>query len=289
MKVISGLLIFCLSCPVLAREDDAAKHPDWSPDGSQLTFEAIVGGVSNVYIAELRTAKATQLSHTETMDSYPRFTPGGDSLVFVSRRYGRFSTHFVSTKTNVVSEFPTDGESLEAAVSPDGRHITFRSFLPESAEIIMTRIDGSGMRRLTNNEVEDGFPSFSSNGKSLFFHRVIGKHKQLFMLDLVSETETQLTFGDYSSAHAHQSPDGDNIVFDAEEGGDRNIFKMSLKTRTISQLTDAPGRDGYPKWSPDGKTIAFHSQRDGVMAIFLMQTDGADQRKFQVIHDHEEL
>jgi TolB protein len=131
----------------------------------------------------------------------------------------------------------------------------------------MTRIDGRGMRRLTNNEVEDGFPSFSSNGKSLFFHRVIGKHKQLFMLDLVSETETQLTFGDYSSAHAHQSPDGDNIVFDAEEGGDRNIFKMSLKTRTISQLTDAPGRDGYPKWSPDG----------------------ADQRKFQVIHDHEEL
>jgi Tol biopolymer transport system component len=69
MKVISGLLICCLSCPVLAREDDAAKHPDWSPDGSQLTFEAIVGGVSNVYIAELRTAKATQLSHTETMDS----------------------------------------------------------------------------------------------------------------------------------------------------------------------------------------------------------------------------
>lgn len=74
MKVILVLLICCLSCPVLAREDDAAKHPDWSPDGCQLTFEAVVGGVSNVYIAELKTAKATQLSHTEAMDSYPRFT-----------------------------------------------------------------------------------------------------------------------------------------------------------------------------------------------------------------------
>ncbi len=75
MKVILVLLICCLSCPVLAREDDAAKHPDWSPDGCRLTFEAVVGGVSNVYIAELKTAKATQLSHTEAMDSYPRFTP----------------------------------------------------------------------------------------------------------------------------------------------------------------------------------------------------------------------
>jgi len=283
MKRVWGLLLFAISLPLAAQEEITSKHPDWSPDGRSLAFEATVGGESNVYVAEIASGDASQITFTRKMDSYPRFMPDGQSIVWLSRRYGKFSVHSTAINDLDARDFSTESEAeiLEPAVSPDGRHIAFRALLPESAEIMVADVDGRNLRRLTFNEVEDGFPSFSSDGTAIFFHRQVDEFKQIFAMTLADASETQLTFGRYNSAHAHQSPDGTSIVFDAEAGDDRNVFKMDMDRRAVIQLTDAPGRDGYPKWSPDGNNIAFHSAREGMTRVYIMRADGKNQEPFR--------
>jgi Tol biopolymer transport system component len=279
MKHLAVVLLLAASNILAASIDVVTKHPDWSPDGRSIAFEAIIDGESNVFIADIASGETTQLTHTSKMDSYPRFAPDGESLLFLSRRHDRFTVHHVSTRDLTVNDYPADMEILEPAFSPNGRDIAFRALLPESAEIMLARIDGGGLHRLSNNDVEDGFPSFSSDGKALFFHRKVGSFNQIFRVNLQSRVETQLTAGDFNSAHAHHSPDGTDIVFDADEDGDRNIFRMNLDTMEVEQLTWTPGRDGYPKWSPDGDRVAFHSERDGVASVYTMAADGSDQQR----------
>ena len=277
------LALSITSCPASAATI-TTKHPDWSPDGLSLAFEATVGGNENVFIANIQRSEATQLTDTPKMDSYPRFTPDGATLLFLSRRYDRFTIHRVETANLQVSDYAFEVEALEPAISPDGRHIAFRGLLPESDEIMLASTDGRDLQRLTSNETEDGFPSFSSDGKSLFIHRKVGRFNQIFRLGLGGQVETQLTASQFNSWHAHHSPDGKSIVFEADKGGARNIFRMNLESRHIEQLTHTPENDGYPKWSPDGKQIAFHSDRDGATSVYTMRADGSAQRRhcFQI-------
>ena len=272
------LALSIASAPVLTGAI-ATKHPDWSPDGLSLAFEATISGRSNVFVANIASTSSTQLTDTPKMDSYPRFTPDGAALLFLSRRHDRFTIHRVEIEDLQVSDYAFDIEALEPVISPNGRDIAFRALLPESDEIMLASTDGSNLQRLTSNEVEDGFPSFSSDGESLFFHRTVGPFNQIFRLGLHGHVETQLTSGQFNSWHAHHSPDGKSIVFEADKGGDRNIFRMSLESRDVNQLTHTPGNDGYPKWSPDGTQIAFHSERDGVASVYTMDADGSAQRR----------
>ncbi len=276
-------LVFAIAVDAAEVHQSVTKHPDWSPSGDKITFEADFDGASNVYVAGVDGRDLKQLTFGSAMDSYPRFSPGGQTLVFLSRRHGNFSLLFVSIKGSTEREFLEVDGNLEPAFSPNGQKIVFRSYMDGNAEIMMANVDGSALTRLTNNEVEDGFPSFSNDGRSIFFHRTIGEHNQVFMMNLTDGSELQLTDGYFPSWHAHHSPDGRRIVYDAEKERDRNIFVMDLTTQKIVQLTDAPGRDGYPKWSPDGTEIAFHSARDGGTRVFLMDADGRNQRPYTLL------
>lgn len=280
------VLLFCLAAWSIGHasaQEPNIKHADWSPGGNLIAFAADFDGAGDIYIAHINGSGVRRLTFDAAMDSYPRFSPDGRTIVFLSRRHAEFSMHFVTLKDGGEEDFLGAQGNLEPAFSPDGRRVVFRSFSPGNAEIMIANANGSALKRLTDNQVEDGFPSFSRDGNSIFFHRTIGGHNQIMMMDLATGGETQLTAGDFNSWHAHQSPDGRSIVYDAEPGGDRDIYVMDLGARKSERLTDTPGRDGYPKWSPDGKQIAFHSARDGGTRIYLMDADGGNQRPFELI------
>lgn len=259
----------------------AVAHPDWSPDGCQLAFEAELNGARNVFVMDAAYgSNVRQLTFGDAMDSYPRYSPDGRWLVFLSRRHGAFSMHLVRADGNdETALLPADG-NLEPAFSPDGRWVVFRTYLggdDEDGEIMVVDLDGNNQRRLTDNAVEDGFPAFSADGRSVFFHRVIGDFRQIVRLDLDSGAETQLTDGEFNSWHAHPSADGRRIVYSADRTGNRDIYVMELESRNVKQLTSDPGRDDYPKFSPDARFIAFHSDRCESTCIIVMKDDGSGQ------------
>ena len=280
-RLVTLLLILCPSANAMAEESGGVvAHPDWSPNGRQLAFEASWRGARNIYVMNIDGSHVRQLTFSETMDTYPRFSPDGQWLVFLSRRHPLFSMHLVRPDgADERALLPADG-NLEPTFSPDGRWVAFRSYLngdDPDGEIMIVDAAGENLRRLTDNTVEDGYPAFSADGRSLFFHRTVEDFQQIIVLDLETGAENKLTGNDSNSWHAHPSPDGRQIVYDGNRAGNRDIYLMDLENQQVTQLTSDPGRDGYPKFSSDGRRIAFHSDRGRSTAIYIMNADGSEQ------------
>ena len=55
------------------------------------------------------------------------------------------------------------------AASPDGSRVAFMSNRDGNWEIYIVNADGSGLTRLTTNEVRDGLPAWSPDGRWLAF------------------------------------------------------------------------------------------------------------------------
>jgi TolB protein len=53
--------------------------------------------------------------------------------------------------------------------SPDGQHVVFMSFRDGNWEVYSVHIDGSGLRRLTNDPANDGLPTWSPDGRTIAF------------------------------------------------------------------------------------------------------------------------
>jgi len=62
-----------------------------------------------------------------------------------------------------------DGSATAPAVSPDGRYIAFMSQRDGNWEIYRINVDGSDLKRLTNNGANDGLPTWSPTGNLIAF------------------------------------------------------------------------------------------------------------------------
>ena len=141
--------------------------------------------------------------------------------------------------------------------------------------------DGSGERRVTNNEQSDATPKYSPDGQRIAFQRT---DNQIWTMDADGGNEVQLTTTGTNSPGSW-SPDGGQIVFQSNRDGNNEIYKMNANGAQQTRLTNVPQPDQFPAWSPDGTKILFRSNRDGNPNLYTMDPTGANQRR---LTDHPE-
>jgi TolB protein len=171
--------------------------------------------------------------------------------------------------------------------SADGRKIAFWSNRtgPNNPtgdqEIFVMNADGSGLRQLTDNEVDDGGPSWSPDGDGLVFHRWLDDSNADLMtvrLDGTHErnvTNTSVVIERYGI----WSPDGREIVFQRDDSGlENDIATIRPDGSHLRALTATSTDEENPDWSPDGKRIVYHT--DAAMPfqqfdLHVMRSDGS--------------
>jgi TolB protein len=79
------------------------------------------------------------------------------------------------------------------AWSPDGRKIAFTSDRDGNREIYVMNADGTGLTRLTNDDVDDENPSWSPDGNQIAFNRRVLGHLQIFVMNADGSAPTRLT------------------------------------------------------------------------------------------------
>jgi TolB protein len=150
--------------------------PSWSPDGRQLVYRAAGGSQDGLHIIDIARRATRHLPGTGKNDNFPAWSPRGDRISFTSNRDGNYEIYTIHPDGSGLARLTRrPGNDAHNSWSPDGAWLAFTSatggFKDESVlhaanpqpygDLYVMRADGSDIRRLTDNQFEEGTPAWS--------------------------------------------------------------------------------------------------------------------------------
>jgi TolB protein len=276
--------------------------PAISPDGKWVAFASNRLQNAELYLIDLTDRSLRQLTHTDELDEYmPVFSPDGTSIAFATERTrggmmlppvqasgsdpSRASIYLMDIDgRNQRPLVDADGADRAPVFSPDGQKIAFESKAPtqetvrtpgstennDTLEIYVIDIDGRNKTQLTHNDVDDGHPTWSPNGKQIAFSSMVEDIYHIFIMDAAGGTAKQLTFSGTSHYHPTFSSDGKRIIYVSNAHNHYTLWMMNADGTHKTQLTNHIGAHFEPSLSRDGKQVVFSSDRSDHMRIYLM-------------------
>jgi hypothetical protein len=147
-------------------------------------------------------------------------------------------------------------------------------------EICIINPDGSGWKRLTDNQFANFNASLSPDGESGVYIVSVGTNSEIFELDVSSGNSHRLTTLNESLGSPEISPDDEFIIFHYRSGTDNvQLWMMNRDGSDPHELYSVAGRDAHDgTWSPDGTQILFAFGRAEINQLYVMASDGRDPR-----------
>jgi Tol biopolymer transport system component len=155
-----------------------SAFPSFSPDGKRLVYREFDKDSYGLRILNLETKATIKLTHQ--YDNFPLWSPRGNLIMFarlIDRAYEIFTIKPDGSGLKRLTY--THGNDAHMAWSPDGDSIAFSSsrmgFKDEAAytdapqpygEIFVMRYDGAHVEQLTDNQWEEGTPSWQPVAKT---------------------------------------------------------------------------------------------------------------------------
>ncbi len=110
----------------------------WGPN-DKLAFSGMAGGISDLYLYDLKAGTQEQLTHDRYADIQPTFSPDGHTIAFVTDsgpltnldtlKYGPMHLAMMNMDTRAITLVPVfpDAKSINPQFSPDGKDLYFVS------------------------------------------------------------------------------------------------------------------------------------------------------------------
>ena len=140
----------------------AVSHVSWSPDGRTLAFSGQAGGISDLYLLDLKAGTIRQLTNDKYADIQPTWSPDGKTIAFSTDRGPQtdfnklkfsplqLATYDLATgRISVFSPFAR-GKHINPQFSPDGKDLFFVSDQDGFADIYRLNLASGQVFRVTN-------------------------------------------------------------------------------------------------------------------------------------------
>jgi len=218
-------------------------YPSYSPDGSQILFEA----ANKIFVVGAGGGDARLLVEGK----HPVWSFDGSSIYYTNveagKNYTLWQAPFSMADAKLAGE-PSPltvgrGRDTQAAVSRDGKFIAF-SALDVSFNLESIPFDAESAK--VQNQ-----PRPITSGSDL-----------IYFFSTPANAET--------------------AVFDSHRGASSFIWKVDAAAPSVQLTSDPKFDDSFPQVSPDGETIAFNRQPPGQADVpndlWFMEADGANPR-----------
>lgn len=134
-------------------------EPDWSPDGSLITYSSSRTGSPHIYVGKpTKDDKPRRLTFAGVYNSSPKFSPDSKTIVFSGQenRLNNFNVFRVDVSGSNLVRLTAGAHSSENPVwSPDGRFIAFSSNLDGQYRIYVMSSQGTNIRALSPKSLGD--------------------------------------------------------------------------------------------------------------------------------------
>jgi len=142
--------------------DVRAWDPTWSPDGSAILFACYLNSMSQLCIINVDGTGLHQVGNFPLLRGRSDWSVQDMIVTYSGRRWERELFIMNSDGSNQRQISPVGGNSQGPSFSPDGQWIAFTSYYDRyevnGCEIYIMRVDGTDVRRLTNNDYCDYQP-----------------------------------------------------------------------------------------------------------------------------------
>lgn len=138
--------------------------PSWSPDGTQILFASNMEGANQLFVMNLDGSSLRRVTDFDALRGRSDWSPDGAWMVtYNGEAWHREVFIFRPDFSDLRQLTPAGGNSQGPGFSPDGKWVAFTSYFDHygddlGCEIYIIRVDGTGLRRLTDNDYCDYQP-----------------------------------------------------------------------------------------------------------------------------------
>jgi Tol biopolymer transport system component/DNA-binding winged helix-turn-helix (wHTH) protein len=154
-----------------------AQNPNWSPDGKEIAFSALLPGKTlKTFIIAAQGGQARELTHSACSELDANWSPDGAQMIFASPPFypGVSCPDGLQTldlKTNKISTVPGSEGLWSPRWSPDGKSIVALNTTMHA--LMINEIGSSNWHELVTSSETFGFPQWSGNGSLVYYFDLI--------------------------------------------------------------------------------------------------------------------
>ena len=249
----------------------------------------------------------TQLTHGDSDNYSPTFSPDGTQIAFASFRADNGEIYLMDLNGRIRQRvtYTTDFNDSSPAFLTTPNYL-FYSSEPKSSREVKVVIQSSGSTpiyagfnlthihsKITRQVLPVSFgarvPRTSPAGNQVVYESNTDGNLELYLLDLDGLDLAQftpediepkrITFNETDDGSPTFFPDGKRIMFVSSRNEVNQLYTIDIDGQNEVHFNPS-GYDCYnPTISPDGKTIAYVSAREGDWEIHLIDADGKNERR----------
>jgi Tol biopolymer transport system component len=131
--------------------------PTWSPDGMQILFASNMAGANQLFVMDANGVNVRRVTDFDSLRGRSDWSPDGAWMVtYNGQPWKREVFIFRPDFSDLRQLTPEGGNSQGPSFSPDGTWVVFTSYFDHygddlGCEIYIIRVDGTDLRRLTDN------------------------------------------------------------------------------------------------------------------------------------------
>jgi Tol biopolymer transport system component len=207
--------------------------PTFSPDGTQAVFVSSRDGNNDLFLldiedcnpADVSTCEPQRLTATAENESFPDFSPDGETVVF-------------------------------------SRNTADPSSLVSDLDLFVLDLDSGDTAQLTSQPGDDAHPQFSPDGSAVAFDGQFGGARHIAIVGLDGSEPVPVTIGRSIGSTGPQWVDADTLIYVRPAGEAGELVELDFQTRDPERvLFDEPELE-LAAISTDGDKIVFRSDDD---------------------------
>jgi Tol biopolymer transport system component len=255
----------------LTKETTDHWSPAISADGRYVAYHKAATGFTTPNVERWGAPGGTNLTLLRVAGAFPSFSPDGKRMALTGAGFAQLDVMNTDGTARKKLHGATFRGLFSTSWSHKGDRIAYAVggvFQGAEGKVDIWTIapDGTDAKKITDTG-NNGFPSFSPDGKRLVFRSGRqDKAKNLYLMNADGIHVTRLTKGNWTDTMCDWSPTGEWITFASNRGGNFEVWLIRPDGTGLRKLIGGGGRNNHPHFSPDGRWIVFTSQRAGYSA-----------------------